>query len=101
MKIVEQGHQVIGQNGRTLRPARPTHPGTVLEEELEARGLKKSAFALQNQIYPSHLMEILKGRRGINAAIALKLEKALDIEAGFWLRMQINYDLEWERRRIG
>jgi plasmid maintenance system antidote protein VapI len=35
----------------------------------------------------------LRGKRDINAAIALKLEKALDISAEFWVQLQAEYDL--------
>jgi addiction module HigA family antidote len=93
-------HKVIGQDGKELRSKVLLHPGEVLEEELEARGLKKSVFAMDLKIYPSHFSNILKGKRDINAAIALKLEKALDIGAEFWVRLQAEYDLKLERQRL-
>ena len=93
-------HKVIGHNGKELRSKVILHPGEVLEEELEARGIKKSAFALDLKIYPSHFSNILKGKRDINATIALKLEKALDIGAEFWLQLQAEYDLKLERKRL-
>ncbi|MCY7352411.1 MAG: HigA family addiction module antidote protein [Cytophagaceae bacterium] len=92
--------KVIGSDGNELIPVYATHPGEVLEMELEGRGIKKSAFAVQNGIYPSHLSDLLSGKRNMNAAIALKLEKALGIEAGFWLRMQNSYDLFEEQRKM-
>jgi antitoxin HigA-1 len=91
---------VIGQDGRRLTSAILIHPGEILEDELEARELKKSAFAMDNRIYPSHLSDILKGRRNISAAIALKLEKALGIDAAFWMRLQVDYDLATEREKL-
>ena len=93
-------NKVIGQNGKELRSSVILHPGEVLEEELEARDLKKSVFAMDLKIYPSHFSNILKGKRDINAAIALKLEKALDISAEFWVRLQEEYDLKLERQRL-
>jgi antitoxin HigA-1 len=93
-------HKVIGQNGKELRSAVLLHPGEVLEEELEARGLKKSVFAMELKIYPSHFSNILKGKRNINATIALKLEKSLDISAEFWMQLQAEYDLKLERQRM-
>ena len=59
-------YEVIGQDGRQLIPAILIHPGEILEDELEARELKKSVFAMDNRIYPSHLSDILKGRRNIS-----------------------------------
>ncbi len=93
-------NKVIGHNGKELRSRVLLHPGEVLEEELEARNLKKSVFAMELKIYPSHFSNILKGKRDINAAIALKLEKALDISAEFWIQLQAEYDLKLERQRL-
>jgi antitoxin HigA-1 len=93
-------NKVIGHNGKELRSRVLLHPGEVLEEELEARNLKKSVFAMELKIYPSHFSNILKGKRDINAAIALKLEKALDISAEFWVQLQAEYDLKLERQRL-
>lgn len=93
-------YQVLGKDGRSLTPVHTTHPGEVLEMELEAREIKKSSFAMGIQMYPSHFSDILKGRRSVGAALALKLEKALEIEAGFWLRMQMEHDLALERSKL-
>jgi addiction module HigA family antidote len=93
-------HKVIGQNGKELRSKVLLHPGEVLEEELAARDIKKSVFAMDLKIYPSHFSNILKGKRNINAAIALKLEEALDISAEFWVQLQAEYDLKLERQRL-
>lgn len=75
------------------------HPGEVLAMELEARGIGKSVFAAQLGLRPSHLSELLHGKRNIGAAIALKLEKLLRISAEFWMRVQVYYDLFNERNK--
>lgn len=93
-------HKVIGKNGQELRSKILLHPGKILEEELEARGLIKSAFAMELKIYPSHFSDILKGKRHISAAVALKLERALGISAEFWMRLQAEYDLKVERQKL-
>jgi len=93
-------YKVIGKNGQELRSKALLHPGEVLKEELEARDIIKSAFAMELKIYPSHFSDILKGRRNISAAIALKLEKALGISAEFWMRLQAEYELKVERQKL-
>lgn len=90
-------HKAIDQNGQEIHPAKPTHPGTVLGEELEERAIKPSAFALQIGSYPNAITEVIKGNRPISAALALKLEAALDVSAGYWMRLQANYELNVER----
>lgn len=93
-------YKVIGQNGQEIRSKVLLHPGEVLHEELEARKIIKSAFAMQLKIYPSHFSDILKGRRNISASTALKLEGALGIPAEFWIRLQGEYDLKVEREKL-
>ena len=64
------------------------------------RNIIKSAFAMELKIYPSHFSDLLKGRRNISAAIAIKLENALGISAEFWMRLQAEYDLKIERQKL-
>lgn len=93
-------YKVLGKDGLEIHPVIITHPGEIVEMELEARDIKKSSFALDIRMYPSHFSDIIKGRRSITTPIALKLEKALGIDAAFWLRMQMDYDLAIERQKL-
>ena len=52
------------------------HPGLVLNRELDKRHLRKGTFALSLQEYPQTLTAITKGKRGMNTALSLKIEKA-------------------------
>ena len=92
--------KVIDKNGNELSTNIILHPGEVLDEELKARGIKKSAFAMDIKIYPSHFSDILKGRRNISAAIAIKLEEKLNISAEFWMRLQSEFDIKMERKKM-
>ena len=64
------------------------HPGAVLTEELEARGLSANAFALRLRISPQRIQDIVAGRRGISPETALRLEASLGTPARLWLTMQ-------------
>lgn len=75
------------------------HPGFVLERELKNRQLRKGSFALQIQEYPQTLTTITKGRRDMNIALALKIEHALGIEEGYFMILQVYYDIEKEKRK--
>lgn len=90
-------HKAIDHNGQEIYPAKPTHPGSVLGEELEEREIKPSAFAIQIGTYPNAITEVIKGNRPMSAVLALKLEKALHVPAGYWMRLQVNYELNVER----
>jgi addiction module HigA family antidote len=87
-------HEVVGRDGKTLRSPDLFHPGYILKEEIESREIAKKDFAELLNILPTHLSEIFAGKRSISAKMALRLETALEISAGFWLRMQAEYDLK-------
>ena len=77
------------------------HPGAVLREELEARGLSANAFALKLRVPPQRIQDIVAGRRGISPDTALRLEASLGTPARLWLNMQSGYDLYLAEARIG
>ena len=92
--------KVLAKSGEKIDVNVLLHPGEVLAEELEARGMVKSAFAMKIGMYPSHFSNLLKGKRNVSAAIAIKLEKELDIPAEFWLGLQMDYDLLSEKEKM-
>jgi antitoxin HigA-1 len=75
------------------------HPGYILERELRERHLRKGQFALSLQEYPQTLVSITKGKRKMNTNLALKIENALGIEEGYFMTLQVYYDIEEEKRR--
>ena len=75
------------------------HPGFVLERELEKRQIRKGSFALQIQEYPQTLSTITKGKRDMNIGLALKIEHVLGIEEGFFMILQVYYDIEQEKKK--
>ncbi|MDO8952365.1 MAG: HigA family addiction module antitoxin [Draconibacterium sp.] len=78
-------------------PFEATHPVFVLKEELQARGIKQKEFALDIDMQPTMLNELINEKRSVTAEIALSLEKALGIPADFWMRFQAGYELDCAR----
>lgn len=93
-------YKAIGKNGKEIETEVILHPGEVLGEELEAREILQKEFAELIDMRPPHLNELIKGRRHVSALLALKLEKELGINAAFWLRLQIDYDLKIARKQL-
>jgi addiction module HigA family antidote len=87
-------YEVVDQDGKALTSPDLFHPGYILKEEIEAREITKKDFAELLGILPTHLSEIFAGKRPIGVKLARRLEMALDISAGFWMRMQSAYDLK-------
>lgn len=82
---------------KDIIPSIATHPGCILVDEIEANEYSQIDFANLIGLKRSQLNEIIKGKRNINAELALLLEKALGIDAEFWLEAQKNYDLDKAR----
>lgn len=74
------------------------HPGFYLERELNRRGLRKGKFAISLQEYPQTLVSITKGKRRMNAGLALKIEKSLGLEEGFLMVLQAYFDVGNEKK---
>lgn len=73
-------------------PRRAVHPSEIIKDEIEVRDMSKKEFADRIGMKPSNLSRLLRGDTDITIALAEKLEKALDIPASFWLRMQSTYN---------
>ncbi|MCF0055007.1 DUF6922 domain-containing protein [Dyadobacter sp. CY356] len=73
------------------------HPGIVLERELKKRSLKQRPFALSISEHPQTFNAITKGKRNLNTALALKIEKELNLEEGTFVFLQVYYDIREEK----
>jgi antitoxin HigA-1 len=93
-------YNVVGSDGNELKTNVLLHPGEVLEMELLARGLTKSKFAMDIKMYPSHMSDILKGKKNITEDIALRIESILGISAEFWMRLQVEYNISVLRAKL-
>lgn len=93
-------YKVTGTRGRELETEVLLHPGEVLRDELEARAITQKQFGETVSMKPSHLNELIKGKRNISALLALRIERALGISAAFWMRLQVEYDLHIARQQF-
>lgn len=75
------------------------HPGFYLERELKRRHLGKGRFAISIQEYPQTLVSITKGKRKMNTGLALKIERALGMEEGFLMILQVYFDIAIENKK--
>ncbi|MBQ9474871.1 MAG: HigA family addiction module antidote protein [Bacteroidales bacterium] len=84
---------------RNIVPFAATHPGEILDAELDARGIKQNEFARAIGISTTHLNEFIKGKRNMNAELAIKFESELGISSDIWMRLQSNYEVTLARIR--
>ena len=77
----------------------PPHPGELIREDcLAPLRLTVTAAAKGLGVSRQSLSELINGRSGISAEMAIRLEKAGWSTAETWLRMQVSYDL-WQAKR--
>lgn len=78
----------------TKKRIAPVHPGELLKEELDERGISLNRLARDIRIPLSRVSLIVNGKRGITADTALRLARYFDTSAQMWLNLQNAYDLE-------
>ena len=79
----------------------PIHPGEILADELEDIGLSAKKLADVIDVPPNRLYQILAGKRNLTADTALRLARFFRTTERFWLNLQMRYDLELEKDRLG
>lgn len=75
----------------------PAHPGEVLREYLP-EGLSVTDAANHLGVTRVALSRILNCKAGISAEMDLLLADALGTSAGFWSRIQVQYDI-WQAKQ--
>jgi addiction module HigA family antidote len=65
----------------------------LLEEFLRPMGLTQRQVAEAIHVPYQRINEIVNGRRGMTSSTALRLERFLGMSAGFWMDLQLRWDL--------
>jgi len=71
-----------------------THPGDVIKDEIESRGITQKMLADQTGIGYTVINEILNGKRALTERSALLIAAALDIDSEPLLKLQYKYNLQ-------
>jgi len=71
--------------------ARPIHPGELLKEEIEYRGIRQAQLAKQMGVSATLLNDILNERRALTPTTALLFEAALGVSSDLLMGMQTDY----------
>lgn len=76
----------------------PVHPGEIIKEELQFRGISQKRFAEVIEVSYTMLNDILNGRRPISTDFALLIEAATGINADMLVNMQTRYNMQIARK---
>ncbi len=75
-----------------LTPFEPSHPGELLKDELQARGMSQKFFSDLVGVPYTALNEILNSKRPMSVDFCLRVEAALGIDAGLFINLQNHYN---------
>lgn len=81
-----------------LEPHYLTHPGEVIKDELEYRGISQRRLATEIGVPVSQLNEMLNAKRALSTEMALLIGQALDLDATHLLSLQMKYNLLQAKR---
>lgn len=81
-----------------LEPYMPTHPGEIIKDEIEYRGISQRMLAMEIGVSYTQLNEVLNGKRPLNVEMAMLVAAALDIDAEPLLALQTRYNMITARR---
>jgi addiction module HigA family antidote len=77
------------------------HPGEILLEEfLRPMELSQNGLARAVRVPPRRINEIVLGKRDVTADTDLRLARYFGMSEGFFLGLQMDYDLMQRRREI-
>ncbi len=78
----------------------PIHPGEILGEELEARGITGAEASRIIGVPENRISAIVRGARNMTADTALRLGKWLGTGPQFWMNLQVSYELRLTQQEI-
>ncbi len=83
-----------GMIANNLEPFYPVHPGEIVKDEVEYRGITQRDLALEMGVSYSQLNEILNAKRPVSAEMALIFESVLNIDAVTLNNIQASYNMQ-------
>jgi addiction module HigA family antidote len=95
IKIEGINPRMIANN---IDPYEPTHPGELLKDEIECRGISQKKLAAEMMVPYTVVNDIVNGKRAVNPQYALLFEAVLGIPAHILTGLQSDYDMLTAKR---
>ena len=73
-------------------PDHATHPGSMLANELQHRGITQKEMAEKTGISPSEINKVIQEKKPVTPEFAYKVGKYLKIAPEYIMRIQYRYD---------
>ena len=86
----------------TITKIASIHPGEVLMEDfVEGFGITQHKLAVAIGVPLRRINDIVHGKRGITADIAMRLSRYFGTTPGFWMNLQMRYELDRAEDALG
>lgn len=72
-----------------------------MEDFVEGLGITQRKLAVAIGVPPRRINEIVHGKRGITADTAMRLSRYFGTTAGFWMNLQMRYELDRAEDALG
>lgn len=92
--MMERNGEKTDMIANNLIPANAVHPGELLRDEIEFRGMSQRELAKRINVSPTIINEVLKGKRQLGTELALLIGAALDIDAEPLIKLQYKYNIQ-------
>ena len=79
----------------------PVHPGQILREEMDERGLSVHALSQASDISTNRITAILNGQLGVTQDTARPLSRYFGTTPGLWLNLQKTWELRCAEIGVG
>ena len=71
-----------------------------MEDFIQGFGIMQHKVAVSIGVPPRRINEIVHGKRGITADMAIRLARYFGTSEEFWMNLQSNYELRLQRRAL-
>ena len=75
------------------------HPGEHLKDYLDSQGMSQSEFCRRAGVSEKHVSQIISGKAGVTAYMALCIERVLGGGAAMWVSLDATYRLNQAREQ--
>jgi addiction module HigA family antidote len=83
-----------------MRASMAIHPGEVLKEDfMVPHGLNTDQLAIALGVTPNDIIGIIQGTQNITSVMAILLGRTFNTSTGFWLELQVQYELDIKRSK--
>jgi len=77
-------------------------PGQILKAEyLDPLGITAGELALRINVFEGRIVDVIAGKSPIGVEMSLRLARFFSTAADFWVRLQVEHDLEQARHSLG